>query len=137
MSYTTPTPAAEDCHGDIHPRAVEGFELFNARKFWLAHEALEEAWLEETGEIRHLYRGILQIAVTYLHVQRANYAGAVKVYKRSQRWLNPFPGNCRGIDLNQLNQDAAAVMAEVTRLGPDQLSTFDQSLLRPLIWNVS
>lgn len=137
MSYTTPTPVAEDCQGDLHPKAVEGFELFNAHQFWLAHEALEEAWLEEKGEVRHLYRGILQIAVTYLHVQRANYPGAVKVYNRSLRWLKPFPGHCRGIDLNQLNQDAAAVMAEVARLGPDQLSQFDQSLLRPLIWHVS
>src|SRR5512141_2656417 len=119
MSYTTPTPSEQDCQGVLHPKAVEGFELFNAHQFWHAHEALEAAWLVETGDVRHLYRGILQIAVTYLHVQRANYRGAVKVYQRSHRWLSPFPDQCRGIDLGQLRRDAAAVMAEVSRLGPE------------------
>ena len=136
MSYTTPTPSDEDCQGEIHPKAIEGFDLFNAHRFWHAHEALEAAWLEEKGEIRHLYRGILQIAVTYLHVQRANYRGAVKVYQRSYRWLGPFPDQCRGVDLGQLRRDAAAVMAEVNRLGPDKLSQFDQNLLQPLIYQV-
>jgi predicted metal-dependent hydrolase len=136
MSYTTPEPSEQDCQGPLHPKAVEGFELFNAHHFWHAHEALETAWLEETGEVRHLYRGILQIAVTYLHVERANYRGAIKVFKRSQRWLDSFPGHCRGIDLGQLRRDSAAVMAEVARLGPENLSQFDHGLLRPLVWLV-
>lgn len=134
MSYTTPEPSQQDCQGALHPKAVEGFQLFNAHRFWQAHEALETAWLEEPGEVRHLYRGILQVAVTYLHVERANYRGALKVYKRSQRWLDPFPDRCRGIDLGQLRRDSAAVMAEVNRLGLENLSKFDHNLLRPLIW---
>jgi predicted metal-dependent hydrolase len=59
----------------MHPKAIEGIVLFNAGQYWKAHEALEEAWMDETGEVRHLYRGILQVGVTYLHVERKTTMG--------------------------------------------------------------
>jgi len=127
-------PQAADCEGELHPMAVEGFNLFNQRLFWEAHEALETAWKEEAGEVRHLYQGILQVGVTYLHIERQNYPGAVKVYARSQRWLAPFPPICRGVNVAKLREDAARVMAEVERLGPEKLDGFDLSLLKPLAW---
>lgn len=135
MSFTLPKPAPDDCRGALHPQAVVGIKLFNQGHYWHAHEALETAWMEESGEVRHLYRGVLQIAVAYLHVTRHNYPGVVKVYQRSQRWLDPFPDLCRGLHLGRLRQDAAAVMAEVLRLGPDHLNEFDLSLLKPVVWD--
>jgi predicted metal-dependent hydrolase len=132
--FDLPHPSPADCQGLLDPVAVRGLELFNARKYWLAHEALEEAWKEEPGEIRHLYRGILQVGVTYLHVERGNYVGAMKVYRRSRRWLDPFPGRCRGVDLDRLRLDLERVMAEVRRLGPERLGEIDLSLLKPVVW---
>lgn len=131
---TFPAPTPQDCAGPVHPKAVLGFELFNQGKYWLAHEALESAWLEEQGEIRHLYRGILQVGVTYFHIQKRNYRGAVKVYTRSKRWLDPFPQTCRGIDLQQLRLDLERAMSELRSLGPERIDEFDPSLLRPLRW---
>lgn len=135
MGIDLPEPAPSDCQGGLHPSAVEGLHLFNAGRYWHAHEALETAWLAEEGEARHLYRGILQIAVTYLHITRNNYPGAVKVYQRSLRWLNPFPEICRGVHVSQLRQDAAAVMADVLRLGDGKLDQIDLSLLKPVVWD--
>src|ERR671924_1571204 len=62
----------DSCNAPLHPRAAEGLRLFNAREYFEAHEALEDAWNAERGRIRDLYRGILQIAVVYLHVTRRN-----------------------------------------------------------------
>jgi hypothetical protein len=124
-----PHPASSDCDGLLHRMAAHGLELFNARQYWLAHEALEKAWLEEPGEIRHLYRAILQVGVAYLHVERGNYAGVMKVYQRSRRWLDPFPDRCRGIDLAHLRLDYETVIAEVRRLGPERLREMDVSLV--------
>ena len=129
-----PHPTSPDCEGHLHPMAIRGLELFNARQYWHAHEALEKAWREESGEIRHLYRGILQVGVAYLHVQRANYAGVMKLYHRSKRWLDPFPCRCRGIDLARLRTDFETVVAEVRRLGPERIGEFDLSLLKPVVW---
>lgn len=127
-----PQPTTHDCFGQIHPMAVKGIELFNAGYYWKAHEALEEAWLDEVGEVRHLYRGILQAGVTYLHVERNNYRGAIKVYQRSLRWLTPFPDICRGINIGQLKADLNQVIAEINRLGQDHMDKFDRSLLKPI-----
>jgi len=122
------------CNAPLHPQAAEGLRLFNAGEYFEAHEALEAAWNEERGPVRDLYRGILQIAVVYLHITRRNYNGAIKVYGRSQKWLNHWPDVCRGIQVEELRKEAKAVIAEVERLGPERLSEFDNSLLGPVRW---
>jgi len=125
----------DDCNGKLHPRAIQGMTLFNEGKFFEAHEELEFAWKEEKGQVRELYRGILQIAVTYLHITRGNYDGAVKVYGRSQKWLKDWPDICRGIQVKNLRNTAAGVMKEVERLGKDSINEFDRSLLKQIVWN--
>ncbi len=123
------------CDTSPHPQAAEGLRLFNAGKYFEAHEALEEAWNEEKGKVRDLYRGILQIAVVYLHITRKNYNGAVKVYDRSQKWLKDWPAVCRGLHVDELRRDAEAAINEVKRLGPEKIQEFDRSLLKPAQWD--
>jgi len=123
------------CDTPLHPQAVEGLRLFNAGEYFEAHEALEDAWNAEKGKVRDLYRGILQIAVVYLHITRKNYNGAIKVYDRSQKWLKHWPEVCRGIDVGQLRRDAEAAINEVKRLGMEKISEFDRSLLKPVRWD--
>lgn len=124
--------AMSDCDGDMHPRARRGVELFNQGRYFEAHEEIEAAWREEPGQIRELYQGILEAGVTYLHIQRGNYAGAVKVYGRSMRWLKAWPANCRGADVGRLRRDLTAAINEAKRLGSARLAEFDTSLLKPI-----
>ena len=131
---STLTVKTSDCAGTIHPAAIAGMKLFNAGKYWLAHEKLEEAWKEENGAVRELYRAILQVAVIYLHITRDNYIGAVKVYGKVQKWITPWPEVCRGIEIGKLRRDLDTVIAEVKRLGPDRLIGFDRSLFKPVRW---
>lgn len=121
-----------DCEGKLHPKAREGILLFNEGKYFEAHEELETAWRDERGKIRELYQGILQAAVTYLHITRGNYEGAIKVYGRSMKWLKNWPDVCRGVNVQKLRLDLDNAIAEVKRLGPEQISTFDISLLKPV-----
>ena len=125
----------EECQGTLHPKAMEGLHLFNEGNFFEAHEELETAWRDETSPVRDLYRGILQIAVTYLHITRGNYDGAVKVYGRSLKWLKDWSDVCRGIHVKKLRHNAEIVMQEVTRLGKERISEFDRSLFQPIQWN--
>ena len=124
----------DSCNAPLHPRAEDGLRLFNAGEYFEAHEALEDAWNAEPGKVRDLYRGILQIAVVYLHITRRNYNGAVKVYVRSQRWLKDWPQVCRGIEVGKLRRDADIVIQEVRRLGVEAIADFDRSLLKPVEW---
>ena len=93
------------CNAPLHPQAAEGLRLFNAGEYFEAHEALEDAWNAEPGKVRELYRGILQIAVVYLHITRGNYNGAVKVYARS---LKNTPNKTRAV-VSRWSRSAPAI----------------------------
>lgn len=130
-------PERIDCQGSIHPKAIEGMELFNSGRYFEAHEALEAAWRVETGPVRDLYRGILQVAVVYLHITRHNYVGATKVYQRSKKWLNQWPDICRGVAVGQLKQDLETAICSLQELGPLQINEFDRTLLKPVHYAIS
>ena len=121
--YTKRMP--NDCHSSLPELARLGIERFNNGEFWWAHEALEDAWNAEPAPIKEMYRGILQAAVVYHHISKENYRGAVKVYQRSQKWLNPLPAICQGVDIARLRSDLDAAIDEVRRLGVDKLTEFD------------
>lgn len=106
--------------------------LMREGRYFEAHEELEAAWKEEKGKVRELYQGILEAAVTYLHITRGNYAGAIKVYERGMRWLANWPDTCRGVEVGQLRRDLDAAIAEAKRLGEGRLSEFDRTLLKPV-----
>jgi predicted metal-dependent hydrolase len=130
--FVQPEELPELCKGELHPMAVKGIELFDEGQYWEAHEALEAAWKDERGPARHLYKGILQAGVTYLQIERGNFLGMAKMFERSKKWLRPWPGVCRGVDVGQLRQDLAAAAGEAYRLGPGGLAEFDRSLFKKI-----
>ena len=127
-------PQTPDCEGLLPPKAIEGLELFNRGRYWEAHEALEAAWRAEKGPVRELYRGVLQAGVVYLHITRQNYAGALKVYRRSQKLLTLWPDTCCGIAIGQLQKDLQRAILEMQALGPDRMAEFNLSLLKPVVY---
>ncbi len=129
--------SSNDCDGVLHEKAIEGLTLFNDGKFFEAHEELETAWRDETGEIRNLYKGILQVAVAYLHITRENYEGAVKVYGRSLKWLKDWSDVCRGIQVKKFRDDAEIVMRELEKLGKENIGRFNKSHFKQIVWNAA
>jgi len=122
----------DDCQGTLHPKAIQGLELFNLGRYFEAHEALETAWRAESGSVRDLYRGILQVGVAYLHIINRNYPGALKVCQRGWKWLLPWPETCRGVAVGSLRQHLEIVMTSLQKLGPQRILEFDTALLKPV-----
>ena len=122
-----------DCDLPLHSEALRGIALFNAGEYFEAHEALETAWRAEPGRIRELYQGVLQVAVTYLHIQRGNYGGATKVSARCKRKLDKWPDTCRGVDVASLRRNLDSVMEALTRLGPERIRAFDAGLFGKIV----
>jgi len=120
------------CQQRLPPAAVRGLEHFNAGEFFEAHEFLEAAWQAERGPVRELYRGVLQVAVAYYHIQRGNLAGAFKLFARSRKWLAPFGPVCQGIHLAHLLRDVDRVEAESRRLSPAQAAALESSFFHPV-----
>lgn len=123
---------SEDGADFLAEEARIGIQLFNEGDYFEAHEHLELAWRAEPSPKRYLYIGILQAGIAYYHIQRRNYRGALKVIGRARRWLNQLPAWYGGVHIARLRADLDAVEAEVRRLGPGRLDTFDETLFRPL-----
>jgi predicted metal-dependent hydrolase len=123
-----------DCSASLPSEARRGLQLFNAGEFFEAHEALENAWRAESGPIRLLYQAILQVAVTYLHIQRGNYEGAIQLAARAMPKLERWQPVCCGVDVAGLKRDFAAILEQLTRLGPDGIKAFDTSSFRMIIY---
>lgn len=107
------------CSQPLHPAARQGIVLIEAGAYFEAHEALELAWRETASPGRELYQGILQAAVTYLHLQRGNWEGARKVYRRALSHLQPWRPRCQGIDLEILLGHLAQLLQSEAPVAPD------------------
>ncbi len=114
------------CGEPLPEGAVRGIEEFNAGKYFEQHETLELVWRAETRPVRDLYRGILQIGVAFLQIERGNAPGALKMFARAFRWLAPFRPACQGVDVERLLRESQAVRDEIARFGPDRIGEFDR-----------
>ncbi len=124
---------ARDCAGALSALGREGILTFNRGAYFDAHELLEHAWNEDRGPARELYRGLLQIAVAYLQIERGNYNGALKMFLRMRQWLDPLPDTCHGVDVAAARRDALAAQAALEALGPARIADLDRSLFKPIL----
>lgn len=115
-------------------QALQGIEEFNRGEFFECHEYLEDAWREESGRIRYLYQGILQVGVGFYHQQNGNWKGATSLLRSGIERLREFEPETRGVDVAGLIQASERCLAELKRLGPERVSEFDSSLTPRVEW---
>jgi uncharacterized protein len=84
------------------PRLIKGIEEFNNRLFFECHESLEEIWLEEHGEDRAFYQGLIQVAAGYLKWEQGILIGAIKLWRAGLEKLEAYPPIHLGVDLAAL-----------------------------------
>ena len=118
--------ADDPCSEPLPDGARRGIAEFNAGKYFEQHETLELVWRAENRKVRDLYRGILQIGVAFLQIERGNAPGALKMFERAFRWLAPFRPACQGVDVDRLLRESQAVYDAIARLGPDGIGEFDR-----------
>jgi len=107
--------------------ALAGLAEFNAGEYFEQHELLEEAWRAEARPIRDLYQGILQVGVAFLQIQRNNYPGTIKIFRRGLPKLRGLPPVCQGVHVAEFLTIAEELHAEISALEPKQLVDFDQT----------
>lgn len=126
----TPDPAAMSaaCQKPLHPFAETGLKLYNEGKYFVAHEAFEDAWHIESEPDRRLYQGILQAGIAFMHARNGYAKGVFSMIERCRVWLAPWPDHCRTINVGKLRADIQALVAEVERLGQGRLDELDPNL---------
>jgi len=85
---------------------LTGVGLFNARKFFQAHEVWEELWLEEHQPEKSFLQGLIQLAAACHHHARGNARGARSLATMGLAKLARFPDDHRGIALAELRSEA-------------------------------
>jgi predicted metal-dependent hydrolase len=80
-----------------------GIELFNAGRYWEAHEAWEEAWMpDRKGPDGAFYKGLIQVAAGCLHYGRGNRRGTLNKWRSGGDYLRPYLPQHHGLDLAAL-----------------------------------
>ena len=81
------------------PRLLKGIEQFNQGLYFECHETLEEIWLEDHGEDRLFYQGLIQVAAGYFKWEQGVLIGALKLWRAGLEKLEPYPAVHLGVDL--------------------------------------
>jgi predicted metal-dependent hydrolase len=104
------------------PRLQKGIDEFNQQLFFECHETLEEIWLEEHGEDRKFYQGIIQIAAGYFKLQQGVTAGAIKLWRMGLEKIEPYSPIYLGVELASFS---AAVKGHLDELETVQKTGMD------------
>lgn len=105
-----------------------GCDEFNACRFFEAHEFFEEIWQQEDGEVRDLYKGLIQVAAAFVHISRGNATGADRLCRTGLGYLRPYRATgAMGFDVEHIARDTEAAHRRVLELGAG-LDTYDLAL---------
>jgi sugar phosphate isomerase/epimerase len=104
-----------NCGSVPPPGVLEGIRLFNEGLYYECHEEIEHEWHAETGEMRNLYQGILQIGVGFHHASNGNLRGARLLLTDGLDKLSSFLPTCMGIDTQALWDESSNVLDDIER----------------------
>jgi predicted metal-dependent hydrolase len=86
-----------------------GLALFNAGRFFDAHEVLEDVWREAPhhSPLRRHLQGMVQLAVAFHHESTGNHVGARSVLERAMRNLDGADSSFPDLDFDRLRAELA------------------------------
>ena len=88
---------------DLDPRYFAYFDCFNQQLFFEAHDVLEELWLPDRhGPNGAFYKGLIQLAGAFVHVQKRRRGPAAALFKLAQANLRRYPAIHERLELNDV-----------------------------------
>ena len=112
----------------MSPEFERGIAEFNQQEFYACHDTLEAVWVEADEADKRFYQGILQVAVGCYHLSNDNLRGAIILLGEAVRRLRDYLPEYEGIDVEELLQQAIALLQALQQLNPEQTSYFFQQL---------
>ncbi|GBC72878.1 hypothetical protein HRbin04_00273 [archaeon HR04] len=80
-------------------RMMYARDLFNAERYWEAHEVLEGAWKDSKGDEKELIQGIILVCAALVHAQKAEYDICISILARALEKLQGKPHRYHGLDI--------------------------------------
>ena len=84
---------------DFHLYLKSAIDLFNNKKWYEAHDAFEDLWINLYGDERQIIQGILQVSVSQFHLNKGNFNGATILLGEGLGRIKTRKNNTLGIDL--------------------------------------
>jgi predicted metal-dependent hydrolase len=84
---------------------AEGLRCYDAREYFIAHEAWETVWLEAHEPDKTFLQGLIQVTAAFHHLQRNNPLGAARLLQGALRRLELYPACFGGISVTVLCSD--------------------------------
>jgi len=92
-----------DCQGfQLPPHYLGYFKCFDAELYYEAHDVLEELWLNSQGGDYFFYKGLIQVAGAFVHLQKNRLKPAAALFRSSRRYLLPFQSRYFQFEVNKL-----------------------------------
>jgi predicted metal-dependent hydrolase len=110
-----------------------GVRLFNACKFWNAHEAWEQVWLRHKEDERLFFQALIQLAAAYHQLlTKASHRGLLNNFDKSYEKLAVFEPEYLGVLVKPLLKFIEEGKKEAERLGPAGVQEFNHNLIPKL-----
>lgn len=89
--------------GELDPHYLGYFDCFNRQLFFEAHEVLEQLWLRERhGPNDPFYRGLIQLAGAFVHLQKQRDQPAAALFRRAQANLAKYAPQYQRLDISEI-----------------------------------
>lgn len=96
--------------GNFDPCYLGYFGCFNAGEYYEAHDVLEHLWLQSRDENYGFYKGLIQLAGAFVHLQKQRARPdhpkdgrrmwpAVRLFRLAEKNLHPYRPVHLGLDL--------------------------------------
>jgi predicted metal-dependent hydrolase len=106
---------------DLIPLPEEYLEfarLFNAGRYYDAHEVLEDLWVVEVPPLKDFYQALIMAAVAVCHWQRGNHAAARRVWMAADTRLAPYPAQFEEFEVREFRLDLAGLFRSLENGAP-------------------
>jgi hypothetical protein len=101
-------------HAGMYPvEYLEGIALFNAGRYFDAHEVWEEIWLRASGDTKVFYQMLIQSAVGLHHYERGNARGARGMYNNVTEKIGQLPSFYMSLDLADFSRQFKVFFVEL------------------------
>ena len=93
-----------------------GLLAYEEKDFFEAHEMWEELWSEYYLDDKTFIQGLIQLAVSFVHLGNGNLKGAKSLLKKSTDKFSSYSGLHRGINIDKLKLQIVVIKNEYEQL---------------------
>ena len=87
----------------------KGLDDYESGEYFEAHESWEDLWSDFNFSDRKFIQGLIQLAVSFVHLGNGNLIGAKSLLKKCQNKFIDYRGIHRGINLEELKYSIEVV----------------------------